>query len=85
MRNPKIAVMPPTVFATNNNQQDVIWQQYRLCLAKADYQILCGKNVFRKELVSEEGTIPSDKVPLPMDPPAWKETQVFFFPNFGDL
>ena len=26
----------------------------------------------------EEGTIPSEKESLPMDPPAWQETQVIF-------
>ena len=32
----------------------------------------------RKNLVVEEGTINSEKIPLPMDPPAWKELQVDF-------
>ena len=32
----------------------------------------------RKYLVVEKGTIPPEKVPLPMDPPAWQETQVNF-------
>ena len=32
----------------------------------------------RKDLVVEKGTIPAEKVPLPMDPPAWQETQVDF-------
>ena len=30
----------------------------------------------REDLVVEEGTIPSEEVPLPMDPHAWQKTRV---------
>ena len=43
MKNPKIVVMSPTVTTKNSEQKEVIWQQYRLCLAVAEYQILDGK------------------------------------------
>ena len=74
----------PTVFTNYTNQKEVIWQQYRLCLAAAEYQILGGQHFpifgtrIRKDLVVEEGTIPSEKAPLPMDPLAWQEIQVDF-------
>ena len=38
-----VFVMLPTVFTRYTNQKEVIWQQYRLCLAIAEYQILGGK------------------------------------------
>ena len=41
----KIVVMSPTVTTKNSKQTYVIWQQYRLCLAVAEYQILGGKHV----------------------------------------
>ena len=44
-KNPKVVVMSPTVFTENTNQKEVIWQQYRLCLAMAEYQIFSGKDV----------------------------------------
>ena len=44
IKNPKIVEMPPTVFTKYTNQKEVIWQQYRLCLAVAEYQIL-GANI----------------------------------------
>ena len=37
----------------------------------------CGTRI-RKNLLVEKGTIPSEKVSQPMDPPAWQETQVDF-------
>ena len=43
MKNPKIVVMSPTVTTKNSEQKEVMWQQYRLCLAVAEYQILDGK------------------------------------------
>ena len=56
---------------------------FRLCLAVAEHQILGGKHFFfgtriKKDLVVEEGTLPSEKVPLPMDTLSWQETQVDF-------
>ena len=69
-KNPKIVVMSPTVTTKN--------------LSVAEYQILGGKhfpffgNRVRKNLVVKQCTIPSEEVPLPIDPPAWQETQVDF-------
>ena len=36
--------MSPTVFIKYINQKEAIWQQYRLCLATAEYHILGGKH-----------------------------------------
>ena len=72
-------------------QKEVVWQQYHLCLAVAEHQILGGKHFpyfgtrVRKDLVVEEGTVLPEKVPLPMDPPTWQETQVDFVHNLGNL
>ena len=43
--------MSSPVFPTNTNQKEVIWQQYRLCLAVEEYQILGGKHfrIFGRE------------------------------------
>ena len=38
---PKIVVVSPTVTAKNSKQKEAMWQQCRLCLALAEYQI-CG-------------------------------------------
>ena len=38
---PKIVVLCPTVTTKNSKQKEVIWEQYRLCLAVAEYQICC--------------------------------------------
>ena len=68
--------MSPTVTTKNSKQKYVIWQQYRLCLAVAEYQILRGKHFLlvetriRKDLMAEKGIIPIEKVPLQLDPPA---------------
>ena len=65
--------MSPTVFTKYTHQKEAIWQQYRSCLAVAEYQILGGRHFLilgpkSKNVVVEEGTVPSEKVPLPMDP-----------------
>ena len=39
-KNPKIVVMSPTVATKSYKQQEVIWQQYHLCLAVAEHQIV---------------------------------------------
>ena len=44
IENPNIVVMSPTVFSKYTNEEEVIWQQYRLCLAIAEYEILGGKH-----------------------------------------
>ena len=36
--------MSPAVFTEYTNQKEVMWQQYRLCLPIAEYQILGGKH-----------------------------------------
>ena len=41
----EIFVMSPTV-TKNSKQKEVTWQQYRLCLAVAEHQILDGKHFF---------------------------------------
>ena len=43
-KNPKIVVMSPTVATQSFKQQEVSWQQYHLCLAAAEHQILGGKH-----------------------------------------
>ena len=42
--NPKTVVMSPAVSTNNSKQKEVIWQQYCLCLAVAECQILRGKH-----------------------------------------
>ena len=77
--------MSPTLTTKNSKQKDIIWQQYRLFLAVAEYQILGGKHFLspetsiRKDLVVQTGTIPSEKVSLPMDPSCVARTQVGLF------
>ena len=83
-KNPKIVVMLPTVTTKNSKQKETICQQHRLCLAVAEHQILGGKHFLvlgpesGKIWWLKKGTIPAEKVPLPMDPPARQETQVDF-------
>ena len=43
-KDPKIVVMSPTVTTNNFKQKDVKRQQYRLCLAVKEYQILGCKH-----------------------------------------
>ena len=74
----------PTVTTKNSEQKEVTWQQYRLCLAVAEYQIFGGKHFLffwtriGKDLVVAKGSIPSEEAPLPMDLPSRQETQVDF-------
>ena len=77
--------MSPTVFAKYTNQKKVKWQQYRLCLAIAEYQILGGKHFLTLKPESEEISwlkkvqkvqYLQKEVPLPVDPPAGHATQV---------
>ena len=44
VKNPKVVVISPTIFSKYTKPMEVIWQQYRLCLATAEYQILGGKH-----------------------------------------
>ena len=41
-KNPKIVMVSPTVTTQNKKQKEAMWQQYRLCLAVAEYQIPGG-------------------------------------------
>ena len=85
--------MSPTVASKSYKQQEVVWRQYHLCLAVAEHQILGGKHFpfffwgtrNRKNLVVEEGTKSTEKVPLPLDLPAWKKNPSGFFHNLGNL
>ena len=83
--NPKMVVMSPTVETKSFKKKEVVWQQYHLCMDEAQHQILGGKHFLifwtriRKDLVVEKGArSPEKMVPLPMDPPAWRENQVDF-------
>ena len=77
--------MSSTVATKSYKQQEVISQQYHLCLAVSQHQILGGKHFLI--LGPETGKIwwlkkvqdLQKKVPLPMDPPPWRKTQVDFF------
>ena len=44
-KNPKIVVMSPIVATKSHKQKEVIWQQYHLCLAVEEHQILGGKHL----------------------------------------
>ena len=76
--------MSPTVATKSDKQQEAILQQYHLCLAVAEHQILGGQQFLifgtrnKKNSVVEKGTISPEKVPLPMDIPAWKTPNVDF-------
>ena len=80
----------PTVTATSFKQKEVIWQQYLVCLAVAQHQILGGKLFLilgpgsGKMWWLKKVEHLQKKVPLPMDRPAWKESQVDFH-NLGNL
>ena len=90
-KNPKIVVMSLTITTKNSEQEEVIWHPYYFCLAVAEHQFFGGTHFLILEPGSgkirwlKKGTIPSEKVPLPMNTPARQETQVVFFHNFGNL
>ena len=44
-KNPKDCCDVPNVTTNNSRHREVTWQQYRLCLAGAEFQILGGKYV----------------------------------------
>ena len=80
-KNPKIVVMSPTATSKNSKQEEVIRQQFRLCLAAAEYQIRGGQHF----LILGPETCKSwwlkkvqklQKISLPMDSSAWKNTQM---------
>ena len=63
-KNPKIVLMSPAVFTIYTNQKKLRRQQYRLCFAIAEYQILDGKipnfsSRIKNYLVDVESTTPS--------------------------
>ena len=43
-KNPKIVVMSPSVATKSYKQQEVVWQQYHVCLAVAEHHIPGGKH-----------------------------------------
>ena len=43
-KNPKIVAMSPIVATKSYNEQEVIWQQYHLCLVVPEHQIFGGKH-----------------------------------------
>ena len=79
-KSPKIVVMSPTVATKSHEEKEGIWQLPFVLGREAEHPILGGKHFLifgtrnRKNMVVEEG-----EVPLPMDKPAWKKTQVDFF------
>ena len=82
-KNPKIVVMSPTVETKIFKKKEAVWQQCHLRRDVSEHQILGGNTTFffgtriRKDLVVAKGAMsPEKKVPLPLDPPAWRETQV---------
>ena len=76
--------MSPTVGTKSFKKKEVVWQQYHLCMDVAEHEILGRKHVL--SLGPESGKIwwlkkvqkNSEKVPLPVYPRAWRETQVDF-------
>ena len=81
---PKIVLVPTTVTTKNSKQKEVIWQQYRLCLATAEYQICGGKHVLI--LAPDSGKIwwlkkvqYFQKKSLSLDSLAWRNAQVDLF------
>ena len=82
--------MSPTA-SKNHKQREVLWQQYHLCLVVAEYQIIGGKHFLL--LGPESGRIwklkkvqyLQKKYRCQSDFPSWKESQVDFFYNFGNL
>ena len=55
--------MSPTVLTKYTYQKEVIWQQYRLCFAVAEYQILGGEHFLilgPESGMVEESTKPSE-------------------------
>ena len=79
-RNPKLVVMsqvlPPKALSAMATVP-FVFGRVRASNPRRKTLPYFGSRV-RKDLVVEKGTIPSEKVPLPMDPPAWQETQVDF-------
>ena len=62
-KKPKIVMMSPMVTTKNTQQNDVTWQQYRLCLAVAEHQIFGGKYVLILGLESEKMSVEKDTLP----------------------
>ena len=75
-----------SMFQVNvSEQKEIIWQQYRLCLAVAEYQILGCKHFLILGPESgmiwwlKKGTIlPKKKVSLQLNSASWQKTQVDF-------
>ena len=82
-KNPKIVVMSPT-FETKSFKKKWYrnsticartWQNIKLL---AEDSLILGSES-REDLVVDKGAISPETVPLPMDPPAWRKTQVDVF------
>ena len=43
-KNPEIVVMSPTFETKDVNKEEMVWQQYHLCLGVAEHQSLGGKH-----------------------------------------
>ena len=43
-KNPKIVVMSPTVETKDVNKEEMVWQQYHLCIDVAEHQFLGGEH-----------------------------------------
>ena len=82
--NPSIVVMSSTVETKSFKKKEVVWQQYHLCLAVAEHQILgehflifgpeSGKIWWLKKVQYLQ-----KKHHGQWDPPAWQETPLNFF------
>ena len=84
-KNPKTVVMYPTVTTKNSKQKRGSLATVLSLLGRSRIPKSLVVNIFSRWDQNQErfggwkkGTIPSEKVSLPMDSPAWKETQVDF-------
>ena len=65
-KNSKIVVMSPTFETRDFKKEEMVWQQYHLCVDVAEHQILGGKHPYlgtriRKDLVVEKGAVSPEK------------------------
>ena len=90
-KNPKIVVMSAMVTTKNSEQKEVMWQQYRLCLAVAEYQVLGGDHFLilgpesGKILVLSQVHYLQKKYHCQWTLLRGKNPKWIFFQNFGDL
>ena len=43
-KNPKIVVMSPTFETTDFKKEEMVWQQFHLCIGVAEHRLLGGKH-----------------------------------------